>query len=235
MTATLQPSNRRVRHYHVDAGIGTLLAQLGLEYSTANFWTKNSFILDEILHDAFVAYRDRIVQVQPRASGDDGVEASELNALWSEIKRRFHQHMHPQISRPQVARPTLSPQPKLASGQYAHFCAYKKCGCRFVSTSAKQIFCCDAHKSAAFRLSVAIERRAAQPPLMKKCELERCKVRFRVTPRSRKRFHHQNCKRVVFYQTVERIRQGCLSPAERSRNLNGRFLPRANEPVFAGN
>jgi hypothetical protein len=227
MTASLQLSNRRVRHYHVDAGIGTLLAQLGLDYSTANFWSENSFILDEILHDAFVAYRERIIQVSPRASGDDQAEAAGLNALWSEIKRRFHQHMHPQIIRQSAARSRVSPQPKLATGQYARFCAYKKCGCRFVSTSAKQIFCCDAHKSAAFRLSVAIERRAAQPPLMKKCELERCKVRFRVTPGSRKRFHHQNCKRIVFYQTVERIRQGCLSPAERSRDLNGCFLPQA--------
>jgi len=142
MTAALQRSGRRVRHYRVDAAIGTLLAQLGLDYSTRNFWTDNSFILEEILHDAFVAYRDRIIRVQPRAAGDSETEATALNALWSEIKRRFEQHLRPHLfSRmPQMQR--------INRGTSLRCCGFRLCGKPFETVRPDKRFCTDQHRNA---------------------------------------------------------------------------------------
>jgi hypothetical protein len=193
MTATLQLSSRRVRHYCVDAAIGTLLAELGLEYSTANFWTENSFILDEILHDAFVAYRDRIVQVQPRESGDDGSEASELNALWSEIKRRFHQHMHPQIS---PKAPTQRKSAAYNGGKFLRHCLFDKCGQQFFTEIKNKVYCCDDHRLRQKRKNAIRKVQASRNRSYRFCALPGCRGKFVAVENSRskgKLFHSPLC------------------------------------------
>ena len=190
MTATLQHSNRRVRHYKADAAIGTLLAQLGLDYNTANFWTENSFILGEILHDAFVVYRERIVRVAPRQSGDDEDEASELNTLWAEIKRRFHQHMHPQLT------PKASGQRKAHpynGGKFLRHCLYDKCGQQFFTENNRKVYCCELHKTLQGHKNITRRQHAQKVIVHRRCAYRPCGVRFAVTVDSKKKFHTRLC------------------------------------------
>jgi hypothetical protein len=171
--------------------IGDLLCQLGLPHYNRNFWLDNHGHLDEIFHDARQRYRQLAARLQPRTLTDDREAATQLNAVWAEIKRRFRQHINGQLVLPKPANGSRRPEPP-PPGHFSRICALDGCGIRFITKVRKKKFCVPYHGTL-FWLRKARKIVVAQRKvLLRRCL--GCRLLFKTTD-SRKVYHSRRCKR----------------------------------------
>ena len=91
-----------------EARISTLLRTIGVRipmHKGGAFWDQSRTELEYLLYDAQQLYRKRIKQIAPRRLEQSGEQATHLNSIWNEIKRRFRRRLNPELPRPKSNSP----------------------------------------------------------------------------------------------------------------------------------
>ena len=202
------PMRPRHRGFNSGKSIQSLLRQLGLngEVCVRNFWEVHAGRLDEVLHDAGQRHRQLSMQLHPRQAGDDRTAATELHAAWSEIRRRFRQHLNPRLM--PLSRQSFAG--RIPKGWYARICEYRECRIYFLTRWRIQKHCCSAHR----RMEATrrwLDRRSRR--IHRACRYRPCGRHF-VTSRANKFYHSSRC------QIYDGNRRWAKSHRDKARKYN---------------
>lgn len=155
-----------------------------------DFWEHHYGCLDLILYDAHQLYKMHARRVHPRRDTDAEEEAKNLNMVWQEIQRRFHQRMNPRLvmsGRKHAPNDQLPCPP----GHYRRVCPYVHCQRVFITTHKNKIYCDERHRNA-----VAVRKwwlkNFGPKRVLRKCKNPRCGRLF-WTKNHRKVFHSKQC------------------------------------------
>jgi len=190
-----------------------------------NFWEYHSGRLDIVLYDARELYMKHIRQVHPRRMTDGEEAAKNLNMVWQEIQRRFHQHMQPQAFWATGKNPVDKDIPQKAPpGFFLRRCPFPKCGRVFFTKRKNQKYCHRLHMQShgGMRRYYRLER-PRMPRKLVKCRNPKCGRLFWSGVTSKRRFfcsgkccgsYHQ---RLTYKRNPEKYRANRKAYYQRNR------------------